>query len=78
MIYKDAVGLLQSQGKFKINLGLDRMYAILKLLGNPQDKLKIMFADGHDGVYNSTTFSNLFNCVKNRVKTICCFLFRVK
>ena len=49
MIYKDAVGLLQSQGKFKINLGLDRMYAILKLLGNPQDKLKCIHVAGTNG-----------------------------
>ena len=40
--YSNAVNLLTSQGKFYINLGLERISKILDLLGNPQDKLKII------------------------------------
>ena len=47
--YTDAVKLLTSQGKFKINLGLERISAILELLGNPQDKLKCIHVAGTNG-----------------------------
>lgn len=47
--YSDAVNLLTSVGKFHISLGLDRMYAILELLGNPQDKLKCIHVAGTNG-----------------------------
>ncbi len=47
--YNDAVNLLTSQGKFYINLGLDRISAVLKLLGNPQDKLKCFHVAGTNG-----------------------------
>ena len=48
-MYDDAVKLLTSQGKFYINLGLDRILAILQLLGNPQDKLKCIQVAGTNG-----------------------------
>lgn len=47
--YKDAVELLTSQGKFYINLGLERVSAVLDLLGNPQDKLKFFHVAGTNG-----------------------------
>ena len=47
--YSDAVNLLTSVGKFHISLGLDRMYAILGLLGNPQDKLNCIHVAGTNG-----------------------------
>lgn len=47
--YNDAIKLLTSQGKFKINLGLERISAILELLGNPQDKLKCIHVAGTNG-----------------------------
>lgn len=47
--YKDAVNLLTSQGKFHINLGLERITVILNLLGNPQDKLKCIHVAGTNG-----------------------------
>ena len=47
--YTDAVKLLTSQGKFKIKLGLERIQAILELLGNPQDKLKCIHVAGTNG-----------------------------
>lgn len=48
-LYEDAVKLLTSQGKFYINLGLDRISSALKLLGNPQDKLKCIHVAGTNG-----------------------------
>lgn len=47
--YENAIKLLTSQGKFKINLGLERMNAILTLLGNPQDNLKCIHIAGTNG-----------------------------
>lgn len=47
--YKKAVQLLISQGKFYINLGLERILAVLNLLGNPQDKLKCIHVAGTNG-----------------------------
>lgn len=47
--YNDAVKLLTSVGKFHISLGLDRMYKILDLLSNPQDKLSCIHVAGTNG-----------------------------
>lgn len=47
--YKEAVELLTSQGKFYINLGLDRISAFLELLGNPQNSLKYFHVAGTNG-----------------------------
>lgn len=47
--YENAVELLTSQGKFYINLGLERISAILELLGNPQDNLKCIHIAGTNG-----------------------------
>lgn len=47
--YNDAVKLLTSQGKFYINLGLERISAVLELLGNPQDRLKCFHVAGTNG-----------------------------
>lgn len=47
--YSKAIDLLTSQGKFYINLGLDRISAVLELLGNPQDKLKCIHVAGTNG-----------------------------
>lgn len=47
--YDNAVKLLTSQGKFYINLGLERISAILELLGNPQDNLKYIHVAGTNG-----------------------------
>lgn len=49
MNYADAVKLLTSQGKFHIELGLDRISAVLDLMGNPQDKLKCIHVAGTNG-----------------------------
>ncbi len=47
--YEKAIALLTSQGKFYINLGLDRISAILDLMGNPQRKLKCIHVAGTNG-----------------------------
>ena len=47
--YTEAKKLLTSQGKFYINLGLERIAAILDLLGNPQDELKCIHVAGTNG-----------------------------
>ena len=47
--YLNAIKLLTSQGKFYINLGLERISAILDLLGNPQEKLKCIHVAGTNG-----------------------------
>ncbi len=49
MNYADATKLLTSQGKFYIELGLDRILKILNLLGNPQDELKCIHVAGTNG-----------------------------
>ena len=47
--YKDAVELLTSQGKFYVNLGLERISKVLDLIGNPQDKLECIHVAGTNG-----------------------------
>ncbi|MBR2525927.1 bifunctional folylpolyglutamate synthase/dihydrofolate synthase [bacterium] len=47
--YQEAIDLLTSQGKFYINLGLDRITAILDILASPQDKLKCIHVAGTNG-----------------------------
>lgn len=47
--YENAINLLTSQGKFYINLGLDRTLAVLNLLGNPQNQLKCIHVAGTNG-----------------------------
>ena len=47
--YDSAKQLLTSQGKFYIKLGLERIKAVLSLLGNPQEKLNIIHIAGTNG-----------------------------
>lgn len=47
--YNDVAKLLTSVGKFHISLGLGRMEQILKLLGNPQEKLNCIHVAGTNG-----------------------------
>ena len=49
MNYEDTVKLLTCQGKFYIELGLERISKILDILGNPQDKLKCIHVAGTNG-----------------------------
>lgn len=47
--YQEAISVLTSQGKFYINLGLERCQKILVLLGNPEKKLKCIHVAGTNG-----------------------------
>lgn len=47
--YNNVEKLLSSQGKFYINLGLERISAILQILGNPQDNLRCFHVAGTNG-----------------------------
>lgn len=47
--YNDAVELLTSQGKFYVNLGLERISKVLDLIGNPQDNLEYIHVAGTNG-----------------------------
>lgn len=49
MNYENAIKTLTSQGKFYINLGLERISQVLELLGNPQDNLKYFHVAGTNG-----------------------------
>ncbi len=49
MNYNQSVDLLTSQGKFYINPDLGRIKALLGLINNPQDKLKIIHTAGTNG-----------------------------
>ncbi len=47
--YTKAISLLTSTGKFHINLGLERIKAILEHFGNPQDGIKCIHIAGTNG-----------------------------
>ena len=47
--YNETVNLLTSSSKFCIKLGLDRIKAVLGILGNPQNDLKIIHVAGTNG-----------------------------
>jgi len=47
--YTNAEKYLQSSGKFRITPGLERISAILDILGSPQDKMKVVHIAGTNG-----------------------------
>ena len=49
VIYQKAIDILTSQGKFYINLGLERVQKILELMQNPQKKLQFIHVAGTNG-----------------------------
>lgn len=48
-IYQKSIDVLTSQGKFYINLGLERVQAVLEILNNPQKHLKFIHVAGTNG-----------------------------
>ncbi len=63
LTYKTSKELLQSQGKFYINPGLDRMFSILKLIGNPQNKIKVIHVAGTNGKGSvCSILANILTC----------------
>lgn len=63
LTYKNAVEMLQSQSKFYISLGLERILKILDLTGNPQNKTKIIHVAGSNG--KGSVSSVLANILKS-------------
>lgn len=55
---KSAEEILTSVGKFRINLGLDRMEKILKLLNNPEKNLKFIHIAGTNGKGSTSKIIN--------------------
>ncbi len=47
--YQTAIDILTSQGKFYINLGLERVQEFLKILDNPEKKLRYIHVAGTNG-----------------------------
>ncbi|MCD7879176.1 MAG: bifunctional folylpolyglutamate synthase/dihydrofolate synthase [Candidatus Gastranaerophilales bacterium] len=47
--YKSAENFLTSEEKFHIRPGLERVLAVLDILGNPQDKIKVIHIAGTNG-----------------------------
>ncbi len=63
MIYEQTVELLQSQGKFYINLGLERIEAALEKLGNPHKNMKVIHIAGTNGKGSvASTLANILKC----------------
>ena len=54
MTYEEAMKYIRSVGMFGSNYGLDRTYRLLELLGNPQDKLKLIHIAGTNGKGSTT------------------------
>jgi len=49
MNYQESIKLLTSQGKFYINLGLERMQKLAQFFNNPQNNFKIIHVAGTNG-----------------------------
>ena len=47
--YQKAIDILTSQGKFYINLGLERVQKVLDLIGNPEKRLNCIHVAGTNG-----------------------------
>ena len=55
---KSASEILTSHNKFHINLGLDRISAVMKLLGNPQNEYKVIHIAGTNGKGSTSKIIN--------------------
>ena len=68
MIYDETVKLLQSQGKFYINLGLERIESALNKLDNPQNDIKVIHVAGTNGKGSvASTLANILKCAGYKV-----------
>ncbi len=56
MNYNESLEYIANSHKFGIRLGLDNMYKLLELLGNPQDKLNIIHVAGTNGKGSTCSF----------------------
>lgn len=63
MKYEQTIEMLQSQGKFKINPGLERILSALKKLNNPHKNFKIIHIAGTNGKGSvASTLANILKC----------------
>ena len=61
--YNDTENFLKSEDKFRIKLGLENVERVLELLGNPQERLKIVHVAGTNGKGSvCATAANIFTC----------------
>jgi dihydrofolate synthase/folylpolyglutamate synthase len=68
MKYEKAVETLTSQGKFYINLGLERVLKVLKLLNNPQEKIKVIHVAGTNGKGSvCSVLANVLKCAGYKI-----------
>ena len=68
MKYQEAVQLLTSQAKFQIKLGLERVENVLKILDNPQNKIKIIHIAGTNGKGSvASTLAKIIECSGSKV-----------
>ena len=66
--YDDAVKLLTSVGRFRIELGLGRVAKFLELIGNPQDNLRYIHVAGTNGKGSVCAIINsILNCANYKV-----------
>lgn len=56
MDYREALKYIESVGKFGMNFGLKRIERICELLGNPQERLKVIHVAGTNGKGSTVTF----------------------
>lgn len=68
MNFEEALKILNSNKESKIKPGLERIKKILELLGNPQDKLKIVHIAGTNGKGSICTMLSYILC-ENGLKT---------
>ena len=54
MNYKEAMEYIHKVGNFGSNYGLERTYRLLEILGNPQEKLKLIHIAGTNGKGSTT------------------------
>lgn len=66
MTYQHAIEILTSQGKFYINLGLERVEKVLELLGNPHKKMRFIHVAGTNG--KGSVCAMLSSILKQNVK----------
>ena len=63
MEYQEAVEILTSVNKFQIKMGLERVITVLKIIGNPQEKIKIIHIAGTNGKGSvCSILANILKC----------------
>ena len=55
MNYQEAMKYITEVGNFGSNYGLERTYRLLQILGNPQDKIKVIHVAGTNGKGSTTS-----------------------